>query len=109
MMDAAVRHQCVSVLRDVPLPAAASSGNDPTATAGLPPLLAVAGAWLDPGDPLLAALPADAVADLCGPGAAVAAAYFCSFVVLCGLVMVNFVIGGGLETGVHSTNMLGPL
>ena len=42
----------------------------------------------------LAQLPPDGLADRGGPGLAAAAAYFCTFVALCSLILVNFVIGG---------------
>lgn len=52
-----------------------------------------AGTWLDPDDALLAHMPHGAVVDRCSPAGLVAVVYFCSFVMLCGLVLVNFVIG----------------
>jgi hypothetical protein len=52
-----------------------------------------AGTWLDPSDALLSRLPSEAVANRCSPSPVGAVIYFCSFVLLCGLVLVNFVIG----------------
>lgn len=51
-----------------------------------------AGSWLNPGDPALASIPPDAVINRCSPSPIAAVAFFCSFVLLCGLVLVNFVI-----------------
>jgi len=86
MIDCGVQDQCIRVLHDLPDEAASSAS--PSA------LLAAAGTWLDAGDPLISKLPLDAVADHCGPGSVVAAIYFCGFVVLCGLILLNFVVGG---------------
>lgn len=52
-----------------------------------------AGTWLDPDDPLLSLIPAGASFNRCSPGMLVAVIYFCTFVLLCGFVLVNFVIG----------------
>lgn len=51
-----------------------------------------AGTWLDPSNGLLSQLPAQAVVNRCSPSPAGAVIFFCSFVLLCGLVLVNFVI-----------------
>lgn len=51
------------------------------------------GTWLDPGDERLSRISTDAVANRCSPSPVAAVVYFCSFVLLCGLVLVNFVIG----------------
>jgi hypothetical protein len=51
------------------------------------------GAYLSPGDRLLEELPASAIIDQCSPSPLAAVAYFCTFVILCGLILVNFVIG----------------
>lgn len=69
------------VLQDVSLPA---GGNNSSIAAGT---------WLDPWDALLAQLPAKAVVNRCSPSTVGAVIYFCSFVLLCGLVLVNFIIG----------------
>lgn len=68
-------------VQDVSLPAGSSVSS------------VTAGTWLDPSDPLLAQLPAGAVVNRCSPSLIGALIYFCSFVLLCGLVLVNFVIG----------------
>lgn len=105
-MDAAVTRECVLVMQDVRSPAAAgtlatsssssnSSSNSGAGVGGGGELLVVAGTWLDASDPLLHKLPPGTIDDRCGPGLVVAAAYFCSFTVLCALTLVNFVIGGG--------------
>jgi hypothetical protein len=52
-----------------------------------------AGTYLDPGDALLQQLDRRAVQDQCSPSPVIAVIYFCSFVLLCGLILVNFVIG----------------
>jgi hypothetical protein len=68
-------------MQDVSLPA---GGSVSSVTAGM---------WLDSNDALLAQLPAGAVLNRCSPSPVGAVIYFCSFVLLCGLVLVNFVIG----------------
>eukprot|EP00879_Flechtneria_rotunda_P021439 GHRR01022596.1.p1 GENE.GHRR01022596.1~~GHRR01022596.1.p1 ORF type:complete len:189 (+),score=60.61 GHRR01022596.1:1631-2197(+) len=52
-----------------------------------------AGSYLDPGNSLLSQVPAELLVNRCSPSPLAAVAYFCSFVLLCGLVLVNFVIG----------------
>lgn len=79
-------HTSCSHAQDVLLPSAAPGSN---ATS----VVLAAGTWLSPGDELLGLLPAGAAANRCGPWVAATAAYFCSFVLLCGLVLVNFIIG----------------
>lgn len=74
---------CWVDVQDVALPADSSSSS----------ISITAGSWLDPGDALITQLPVDAVVNRCSPSPAVAVIYFCSFVLLCGLVLVNFVIG----------------
>lgn len=62
-----------------------------------------AGAYLDPGDPLLQQLDRRAVQDQCSPSPVIAVIYFCSFVLLCGLILVNFVIGVIIDNMQSST------
>jgi hypothetical protein len=68
-------------VQDVSLPAGSSVSS------------VTAGTFLDPSDALLAQLPAGAVLNRCSPSPVGAVIYFCTFVLLCGLVLVNFVIG----------------
>jgi hypothetical protein len=82
MQDCMVTSMCVQVTDDVRLPGASS-----TSAASL-----AAGTWLDAGDARLAQLPAGAFVNRCSPSPIAAVLYFCSFVLLCGLVLVNFVI-----------------
>lgn len=56
-----------------------------------------AGTWLDPSDGLLSQLPAQAVVNRFSPSPAGAVIFFCSFMLLCGLVLVNFVIGAIID------------
>lgn len=62
-----------------------------------------AGTYLDPGDPLLQQLDRRAVQDQCSPSPVIAVIYFCSFVLLCGLILVNFVIGVIIDNMQSST------
>lgn len=73
------------LLQDFLLPAGVVSPNNSSVLA--------AGTWLNPDDPLLSQIPPMSTVNRCSPGALVAVIYFCSFVLLCGLVLVNFVIG----------------
>eukprot|EP00878_Enallax_costatus_P032926 GHUV01036272.1.p1 GENE.GHUV01036272.1~~GHUV01036272.1.p1 ORF type:complete len:164 (-),score=35.55 GHUV01036272.1:283-774(-) len=75
---------CIS-LQDVLLPPGVTSPANSSVLA--------AGTWLDPSDPLLSQIPPGAALNRCSPGMIVAVIYFCSFVLLCGFVLVNFVIG----------------
>jgi len=52
-----------------------------------------AGSWLSPGDDALQQMPPEMASNHCSPSPVIAVVYFCTFVLLCGLVMVNFVIG----------------
>lgn len=88
MVDCMLRTQCVQVLVDVSLPAfAAAAGQASSST------VITAGTWLDAGDPLVDTLPRGAYHDGCSPSPIGAVAYFCIFVILCSLILVNFVIG----------------
>ena len=57
------------------------------------PTVVSQGTYLSPRDPLLEDLPAAVLLDQCSPSPIAAVAYFCTFIILCGLILVNFVIG----------------
>ncbi|KAF6257951.1 Ion transport protein-domain-containing protein [Scenedesmus sp. NREL 46B-D3] len=83
MQDCMVTSECIEVLQDV----------DVSSPAGQAAVSVAAGTWLDAGDALVRQVPADMLGNRCSPAPLAAVVYFCSFVLLCGLVLVNFVIG----------------
>jgi hypothetical protein len=74
------------------------------AAAGQAAINLTAGSWLDADDALVKQLPADALGNHCSPAPLAAVVYFCSFVLLCGLVLVNFVIGVIIDNMQGSNN-----
>jgi hypothetical protein len=53
---------------------------------------------------LVKQIPADLLGNHCSPAPLAAVVYFCSFVLLCGLVLVNFVIGVIIDNMQSSNN-----
>ena len=74
-----VTSACILTTQDVLLP-----GSNDT----LP-----AGSYLDPGDPRLGSVPLPAQLNQCSPHPLVPTVFFCTFVVLCAMIMANLVVG----------------
>lgn len=83
---APTRHSCALLLQEVSLPPGLDSSTG--AAVNL-----TAGTWLNPDDAVVSRLTQAAYINRCSPSQFGAMIYFCSFVMLCGLVLVNFVIG----------------
>jgi hypothetical protein len=62
---------------------------------------------VEPSDGVLSQLPAAAVVNRCSPSPAGAVIFCCSFVLLCGLVLVNFVIGVIIDNFASSSDDAG--
>ncbi|GLC62201.1 Caveolin-2 [Pleodorina starrii] len=106
MQDCMRMDGCVLVLQDinVTLPDSASAATTTTASTTPEALAAAAavitltgGTYLDPSDPLLASLPANATDNQCPLSAVAAIVYFPLFVVLCTFILLQLVIAVLLE------------
>ncbi len=89
-----VSSACILITQDTLLP------NSSTSLA--------AGTYLDPWDPQLGAVPSAAQLNQCSPAPIVSVVFFCVFVVLCGMIMINLVVGvilDNFESSLHDEEL----
>jgi hypothetical protein len=89
-----VSSACILITQDTLLP------NSSTSLA--------AGTYLDPWDLQLGAMPSAAQLNQCSPAPIVSVVFFCVFVVLCGMIMINLVVGvilDNFESSLHDEEL----
>ncbi|GLC39690.1 Caveolin-2 [Pleodorina starrii] len=100
MLDCMVTRGCVRITTTTNITTPAVSLSSPLPSSLTTPAAVItleAGTYLDPSDPLLSSLPANATDNQCAISPAVAVLYFPTFVILCGFILLNLVIAVILE------------
>ncbi len=89
-----VSSACILITQDTMLPGSST--------------VLAAGTYLDPWDQQLGSLPSAVQLNQCSPAPLVSVIFFCVFVVLCGMIMINLVVGvilDNFESSLHDEEL----